>query len=778
MTQQIAEEQGVQCDEQEKQLGDDTRIEELPVSNKEQMDLSVLYVGDMRLEILKPEFYKELIEIMNRQGPIKVLRALLDSRKKLEGQRTREHSRTQSNNNNNNNNCILDLTETVELSLSGMGAATAIQVRRKIGLRIGVDKPLYRVIAKMQPDLGRFQIYPFAEAFEKAIAKAGANSQKQWRPRHDKGIVVAFAPRIQDVLLLIRDTYHSADFYQVIASYPRTKDEQSLFEIFFKCKHTFVYVWCIFFIFVLNVNNFKSEALKIPAQEGKEDTLVDVDYSIDPRQFLSLLNNDTLTQLNQIAQKSATTHKIAATKRVDPNMDWPNESVLKSDNENNNDNEDNNRNVVTDNATTNDNTTNNENENGNDGDSDNDGDDDDNQNDDIAQRQSHKWSQQMPMPTNANANANANINVDTDINAKEKEGRQSLPNNPANDATAPKESLTPRKRRWHKLDNPNYVPNLRDLLVNEYWLNQFQRFIEKCQPSRLKYLYFLMLGEHIYKFRTRPYPKQLPILNCDNIAIKLIKQCKHKEQYQYTVNVPPKKLRRTEQRGSVIHVRFVSVIVNKSGQVCLMSDEEFSAAIIGLDELRGIATAIASDVHDNSNLSKDESTGVSETDASTEEGATAFSKPQSAFLKCTTNDKSKSSSATVSSKPNPKNDKTAARQELMAELEQLNLSFNIFEFCRENETNFYSFNDYCLLIYYNFVRKGSPYLIQFSDKQLIIDIEKFLFTTVTDPKDTTPKKALQSILPFNIFDKMWLAVFRYVHQMCYESFVIWVNDHF
>ncbi|ETO34556.1 hypothetical protein RFI_02535 [Reticulomyxa filosa] len=141
---------------------------------------------------------------------------------------------------------------------------------------------------------------------------------------------------------------------------------------------------------------------------------------------------------------------------------------------------------------------------------------------------------------------------------------------------------------------------------------------------------------------------------------------------------------------------------------------------------------------------------------------------------------------------NPQNnDKILERCQLMKELECLECDettptltsistskSTLITAPQQTEKKFFTFKEYCMILYYNFIRKGSPHMIQFSDKQLIADIEKVLFSTQIDQKDGTIKKCLRSTIPFNVYDKMWLAVFRYVHQMCYEQFVIWLNSHY
>ncbi|ETO34557.1 hypothetical protein RFI_02536 [Reticulomyxa filosa] len=51
-------------------------------------------------------------------------------------------------------------------------------------------------------------------------------------------------------------------------------------------------------------------------------------------------------------------------------------------------------------------------------------------------------------------------------------------------------NVKPQRRRYCKVDNPVYVPNLRNILTNDYWLDELQYYVENYQPARLKYLTF------------------------------------------------------------------------------------------------------------------------------------------------------------------------------------------------------------------------------------------------------------------------------------------------
>ncbi|ETO08852.1 hypothetical protein RFI_28535 [Reticulomyxa filosa] len=214
----------------EKHSSDDSQFHEWvirpPLLTQEKMDIASLYVIDTRLERMEPDLYKALVDGINAKGTGKALRLLLDCRKQMEEQKTREHSKTNVASTNAMSSTsgwsVHESIETSEVSLSGSGAssATLSGTKHKPQLlssgnieleKVLMKEPLYRIVGKIQPALGRFQVLEFAKSFEKAVAKMGTNSRKFFRQNRDKGIVAAFAPRIQDVVLLVRDTYHSVE---------------------------------------------------------------------------------------------------------------------------------------------------------------------------------------------------------------------------------------------------------------------------------------------------------------------------------------------------------------------------------------------------------------------------------------------------------------------------------------------------------------------------------------------------------------------------------------
>ncbi|ETO08853.1 hypothetical protein RFI_28536 [Reticulomyxa filosa] len=331
----------------------------------------------------------------------------------------------------------------------------------------------------------------------------------------------------------------------------------------------------------------------------------------------------------------------------------------------------------------------------------------------------------------------------------------------------------PRKRRRYKADHPCFVPNLRDIMTGEYWSHHFQKYIEDHQPSRLKYLYFLLLIDDFYQYRLEPHPQKLAIPNPHNIAFKLFQQVKQKQSQPFSENASPQKVQAqkqaanvtdiitavdTNKRDSVLQVSCVLqffylqkiFFVTKSGQISLVNDEEFSRNVIGLEELRGPKLSMDSSLLPSAPSDLEHASSKNLSSAST----------MLASL-------STLSLRDPEDKGNRQNDKNLERQQLAIELQHLDISFDVFQFWGDTTQSspLYTFKEYCLILYYNFIRKGSPHLIQLSDKQLIADIEKSFFHIQVDQKDGLVKKTLKSQIPFTVFDKMWLAVFRYVHQV-------------
>eukprot|EP00483_Globobulimina_turgida_P003480 UN03486 len=83
--------------------------------------------------------------------------------------------------------------------------------------------------------------------------------------------------------------------------------------------------------------------------------------------------------------------------------------------------------------------------------------------------------------------------------------------------------------------------------------------------------------------------------------------------------------------------------------------------------------------------------------------------------------------------------------------------------------------EYSQFIYYHFVDKMANYKIQFSDKSIVKYIEECLFESGDGKNENETNMSFKKEINMKIFDKMWNAVFRYLHQMTYEPFVIWMN---
>ena len=83
--------------------------------------------------------------------------------------------------------------------------------------------------------------------------------------------------------------------------------------------------------------------------------------------------------------------------------------------------------------------------------------------------------------------------------------------------------------------------------------------------------------------------------------------------------------------------------------------------------------------------------------------------------------------------------------------------------------------EYAQFIYYHFVHRMAKYKIQFSDKSIVKYIEESLFEDCSVSERQRTLIHQTDKLEHRLFDKMWNAVFRYLHQMTYEPFVIWMN---
>lgn len=95
------------------------------------------------------------------------------------------------------------------------------------------------------------------------------------------------------------------------------------------------------------------------------------------------------------------------------------------------------------------------------------------------------------------------------------------------------------------------------------------------------------------------------------------------------------------------------------------------------------------------------------------------------------------------------------------------LSFDLNELDPERQRAL-SAVEFAQFIYYHFVHSAARFKIQFSDQSIVRYIERALFDSME------PLQFRQSV-DLKIYDKMWNAVFRYLHQMTYEPFVVWMN---
>ena len=129
------------------------------------------------------------------------------------------------------------------------------------------------------------------------------------------------------------------------------------------------------------------------------------------------------------------------------------------------------------------------------------------------------------------------------------------------------------------------------------------------------------------------------------------------------------------------------------------------------------------------------------------------------------------------------------------------LSFDITEMNPESQRTL-DVLEYAQFIYYHFVHHDAKFKIQFSDQSIVRYIEHALFDRDEEHhpvpklrashndgaertinlnhngdvgKDAMPSFRAPNDIDLKIFDKMFNAVFRYLHQMTYEPFVIWMN---
>merc|ERR1712048_1122809 len=101
----------------------------------------------------------------------------------------------------------------------------------------------------------------------------------------------------------------------------------------------------------------------------------------------------------------------------------------------------------------------------------------------------------------------------------------------------------------------------------------------------------------------------------------------------------------------------------------------------------------------------------------------------------------------------------------------LRLSFDLQNMNPETQKKL-NIVEYAQFIYYHFVHRTAKHKIQFSDKSIVKYIEQSLFENTKLSERQRRFFDSDDYINVKIYDKMWNAVFRYLHQMTYEPFVI------
>ena len=248
--------------------------------------------------------------------------------------------------------------------------------------------------------------------------------------------------------------------------------------------------------------------------------------------------------------------------------------------------------------------------------------------------------------------------------------------------------LSPQHRTRFSVEHPRYVPRLREILNNQFWLQEYRIYMRYFdRRRRMKYLYFIFIMQEFFKFRLN---NDIDIgINIKTIGLPNI----------FTLLFPSNSKKNKKKKKNGININDNT---NGNNNNSINNNNNNECDLLNLNSLNINTPLTINEI--NSKLTFD----LTDFDPNTQK--------------------------------------------------QLNLK------------------EYSQFIYYNFVHKISKYHIQFSDDSIVKYIEKCLFDNETIHKNERERQFNDDIKP-DLYDKMWNAVFRYLHQMTYEKFVIWINKN-
>ena len=78
-----------------------------------------------------------------------------------------------------------------------------------------MNEPLYRLFGKLQSGCGRSRSLIYTKSYNKSCERLSYTHKTRLILPQDKGVSNIFANRIQDILLLVKDTYHTIHLFNI-----------------------------------------------------------------------------------------------------------------------------------------------------------------------------------------------------------------------------------------------------------------------------------------------------------------------------------------------------------------------------------------------------------------------------------------------------------------------------------------------------------------------------------------------------------------------------------
>ena len=320
--------------------------------------------------------------------------------------------------------------EAANLDANGCSEREAARKRRIH--QMVCDEPLYRLLGKLQSGFGAERALVFAKSFNKSCDRLSYIHKSRLILPQDKGISNLFASKIQELLLLVHDSYHIDRRHDVRTEHdPISYDiEPAAFHLILR-NHTYCQL--------LRRHDRARRQIKALLNAPKTRPLSS-SPSIEHTDFLGVIGPESAASSKQSVGPKMK-RKSVEIQSVGRHLDGNRKRRASAP---------------------------------------------------VDERHSVPVSDPVP-----DAVSHSNSNWNSPSGRFWKVGLDSV-------------SLSPLKRRRHSVDHPVYVPRLREVLDDEFWLSQYRWYIYYFQPRRMKYVYFILLIQQFYGFR-RPKVEAMPL---------------------------------------------------------------------------------------------------------------------------------------------------------------------------------------------------------------------------------------------------------------------------